>query len=160
MATVANISNEGSKTFISTDYTNPEEEGEDEAEEEDQVKVEDEDKMNTQLSMRTIQIEANEPTEPPPSSSVKKGDDGFFYGDKGKLDIKHLPIPSNDSEEKLMASSRTSASKNFMQDSSKIYRPIKHDPSSDFIVQNNIRLLSKSDMNDIFVPIKCTKEEI
>lgn len=70
MATVANISNEGSKTFISTDYTNPEEEGEDEAEEEDQVKVEDEDKMNTQLSMRTIQIEANEPTEPPPSSSV------------------------------------------------------------------------------------------
>ena len=45
-------------------------------------------------------------------------------------------------------------------DSSKIYRPIKHDPSSDFIIENKVKLRNHADMNDVFVPIKCTREEI
>ena len=41
-----------------------------------------------------------------------------------------------------------------------VYRPIKSDPNQDSIVESKINLRKKADMNDIFVPIKCTKEEI
>ena len=51
---------------------------------------------------------------------------------------------------------RTSNSKQFLSENQKIYRPIKHDPSSDYITQSNIKLRKGADMNDIFVPIKCT----
>ena len=43
---------------------------------------------------------------------------------------------------------------------SKTYRPMKHDPSSDYIVESKIILRNRADMNDVFVPIKCSKEEI
>lgn len=47
-----------------------------------------------------------------------------------------------------------------MSDSSKIYRPIKSDPSADYVVESKIILANKADMNDVFVPIKCSREEI
>ena len=45
-------------------------------------------------------------------------------------------------------------------DKEKVYRPIKHDPSSDYIIESKIILRNRADMNDVFVPIKCSLEEI
>lgn len=47
-----------------------------------------------------------------------------------------------------------------MADASKVYRPIKHDPSQDSIIESKVILRSRADMNDVFVPIKCSGEEI
>lgn len=45
-------------------------------------------------------------------------------------------------------------------DFSNVYHPIKSDPSEDTIVESKIVLRNKADMNDVFVPIKSTQEEI
>lgn len=47
-----------------------------------------------------------------------------------------------------------------MSDGSKLYRPIKNDPSQDLVNENKIILRNQADMNDVFVPIKCSKEDI
>ena len=55
---------------------------------------------------------------------------------------------------------QSARSRRFMADSSKIYRPIKHDPSQDLVGHNKLLLRSRADMNDVFVPLKCSASEI
>ena len=47
-----------------------------------------------------------------------------------------------------------------MKDGSKLYRPIKNDPNKGQVSENKVILRDRADMNDVFVPIKCSKEEI
>ena len=41
-----------------------------------------------------------------------------------------------------------------------VYKPLEHSRSVEVVRETTVRLKSKADMNDVFVPIKCDRQEI